>query len=66
MYPKFIDTKKISLPSKHLDDLKLFATGEKEIEMLIKTLKNYNDDVGIDFGIAKSVVRVMHNRNMCQ
>ena len=40
-----------------MDDIKLSAKNEKELETLIQTLRLYSQDIGIEFGI---------DRRMCQ
>ena len=34
-------------------DIKLFAKNEKEIDSLLKTIRIYNQDIGMEFGIEK-------------
>ena len=36
-----------------MDDIKLFAKNEKEMETLIHTVRIYNQDIGMEFGIEK-------------
>ena len=36
-----------------MDDIKLFAKNEKELETLIHTLRIYSQDLGMEFGIEK-------------
>ena len=43
----------------YMDDIKLFAKNEKELESLIHTVRIYSQDRGMDFGIKKCVMRVM-------
>ena len=43
----------------YLDDTKLFAKNEKELETLIKTEKMYSQDIGMEFDIEKFVMLVM-------
>ena len=35
----------------YMDDFKLFAKNEKELETLIQTVRIYNRDIGMGFGI---------------
>ena len=37
----------------YMDDIKLFAKNEKELETLIKAVRIYNDDIGMEFGMKK-------------
>ena len=42
-----------------MDDIKLFAKNEKELETLIHTVRIYSQDIGIEFGIEKCAMLVM-------
>ena len=35
----------------YMDDIKLFAKNEKELETLIQTMRIYSEDIGMEFGI---------------
>ena len=37
----------------YMDDIKLFAESEKELETLIHAVRIYSQDIGMEFGIAK-------------
>ena len=37
----------------YMDDIKLFAKNEKELETLIHALRIYSQDIGMEFGIEK-------------
>ena len=37
----------------YMDDIKLFAKNEKELETLIHTVRIYSQDIGMGFGIEK-------------
>ena len=37
----------------YMDDLKLIAKSEEELQKLIKTVKIFSDDINIEFGLAK-------------
>ena len=37
----------------YMDDIKLFAKNEKELENLIHTVRIYSQDIGMEFGIEK-------------
>ena len=45
-----------------MDDIKLLAKNEKELETLIQAVGIYSQDIGMEFGKAKCVMRVMRNR----
>ena len=37
----------------YMDDIKHFAKNEKELETLIRTVRIYSHDIGMEFGIEK-------------
>ena len=37
----------------YMDDIKVFAKNEKELETQIHAVRIYNQDIGIEFGIEK-------------
>ena len=43
----------------HIDDVKLFAKNEKELETLIHAVKIYSQDIGMEFGIEKCTKLIM-------
>ena len=43
----------------YMDDIKLFAKNEKELETLIHTIRIYSRDIGMEFGIEKCTLLVM-------
>ena len=43
----------------YMDDIKLFAKNEKGLETLIHTVRIYNRDIGMEFGIEKCAMLVM-------
>ena len=43
----------------YMDDIKLFAKNEKELETLIQAVEIYNQDIGMEFGIEKCALFVM-------
>ena len=51
----------------YMDDIKLFAKNEKELETLIHTVRIYNRDIGMEFGIEKCAMLVMKSgkRQLC-
>ena len=46
----------------YMDDIKVFAKNEKELETLIHTVRIYSRDIGIEFGIEKCAMLVMKSR----
>ena len=45
----------------YMDDIKVFAKNEKELETLIHAVRIYSQDIGMEFGIEKCAVLVMKN-----
>ena len=45
----------------YMDDIKLFAKNEKEMETLIQVLRIYSQDIGIEFGIETCAMLIMRN-----
>ena len=43
----------------YMDDIKLFAKNEKELETLIHTVRIYSQDIGLEFGIERCALFVM-------
>ena len=43
----------------YMDEIKLFAKKEKELETLIHTVRIYSRDIGMEFGIEKCAMLVM-------
>ena len=43
----------------YMDDIKLLAKNEKELETLIHTIRIYSQDIGMEFGIEKCALLVM-------
>ena len=43
----------------YMDNIKLFAKNEKELEILIHTIRIYSQDIGMEFGIEKCALLVM-------
>ena len=43
----------------YMDDIKLFAKNEKELETLIHTLRIYGRDIGMEVGIEKCAMLEM-------
>ena len=46
-------------PLMYMDDIKLFAKKEKELETLVHTVRIYSQDTGIEFGIEKFTMLVI-------
>ena len=42
-----------------MDDLKLYAGNEKSLESLIQTVRVFNNDIGMEFGVENCVVLTM-------
>ena len=42
-----------------MDDIKVFAKNEKELEILIQTTRIYSQDKGMEFGIEKCAILTM-------
>ena len=42
-----------------MDDIKLFAKNEKELETLMQTVRIYSQDIGLEFGLEKCAILVM-------
>ena len=45
----------------YMDDIKIFAKKQKELETLIQTIRIYTQDIGMEFGIEKCAMLVMKN-----
>ena len=43
----------------YIDDIKLLAKNEKELETLIHAVRIYSQDIGMEFGIEKCAMLVM-------
>ena len=43
----------------YMEDIKLFAKNEKELETLIHAVRIYSHDIGMEFGIGKCAMLVM-------
>ena len=43
----------------YIDDVKLFAKNEKELESLLHAVRIYSQDIGMEFGIEKCAKLVM-------
>ena len=43
----------------YMDDIKLFAKNEKELETLIHIVRIYRQGIGMEFGIEKCAILVM-------
>ena len=49
-----------------IEDLKLYAKNERELDSLIQTVKIFSDDVGIVFSMDKCAMLVLKKRKMVQ
>ena len=47
-----------------MDDLKLYAKSERELDSLIQTLRIFSDDVGMVFGLGRCSVLVLKRGKM--
>ena len=45
----------------YMDDIKLFAKNEKELETLIHTVRIYSKDIGVEFSTEKCAMLIMRN-----
>ena len=45
----------------YMDDTKLFAKNEKLLETLIQTLRMYNQDIKMEFGIEKCAMLIIRS-----
>ena len=43
----------------YMDDIKLSAKNEKQLETLIQAMMIYSDDIGLEFGIEKCALTLM-------
>ena len=43
----------------YMDDIKLFAKNEKELETLIHAVRIYSQNIGMEFGLEKAALLVM-------
>ena len=43
----------------YMDDIKLFAKKEKELETLTNVVRIYSQDIGMEFGIEKCAMLVI-------
>ena len=46
----------------YIDDIKLFAKNEKELETLIHAVRQYSQAIGMEFGIEKLAISDNENR----
>ena len=42
-----------------MDDLKVYAKNEKDLESLIQTVRIFSEDIGMEFGLDKCAVLIM-------
>ena len=57
-YKRSRSQEKINHPM-YMDDIKLFAKNEKELETLIHAVRIYSQDIGMEFGMEKCAMLVM-------
>ena len=46
----------------YMDDIKLSAKNEKELETLIQTGRIYSQDIGMEFGQENCAMKIMRSR----
>ena len=46
-----------------MDDIKLFAKNEKELETLTQVVRIHSQDIGMEFGIEKCPMLIMKSEN---
>ena len=47
----------------YVDDIKLFAKNEKELKTLIRTVRIYSQEIGMEFAIEKCTMLIMRSRD---
>ena len=47
-----------------MDNLKLYTSNEKSLEVLTQTMRVFSNDIGMKFGVEKSAVLTMKKGNM--
>ena len=45
-----------------MDDLKLYSQSKKGLDSLVQTVRVFNEDIGMEFGIEKCAMLVMEKR----
>ena len=45
-----------------MNDIKMFAKDEKELESLLITIRMYSQDLGMEFGIEKSAILITEKK----
>ena len=56
---KFTESQEKINPLMYMDDIKLFAKKEKELETLIQTIRIYSQDIGMAFGMEKCATLII-------
>ena len=46
-----------------MNDFKLFAKNETKLKTQIQTVRIYNQDIGMEYGVEKCVIIIMRNDN---
>ena len=46
----------------YMDDIKLFAKNEKELETLLQAVRIYSQDIGMEFGKEKCTMLIMRSK----
>ena len=47
-----------------MDDLKFYSQSEKELESLVRTIRVFSEDIGMEFGIEKCATLLMEKRKI--
>ena len=47
-----------------MDNMKLYASNEKSLEVLTQTMRVFSNDIGMKFGVEKCAVLTMKKGNM--
>ena len=55
----FQETKRRLIIFLFIDDLKLYSHNDKELELLVQTIRIFNKDIGMDFGKEKCSMLVI-------
>ena len=45
----------------YMENIKLFAKNEKELDTLIQTIRMYNQNLGMEFGMVKCALLIMRS-----
>ena len=45
-----------------MDDLKLYAKNEKQLDSLVQTVRTFSEDIGMQFGIDKCALIILEHK----